>query len=310
MGESIFLELTKDFLFKTLWYRGDKDVRKYLERMVEYAIGHPIGEYNLGPNELGVLTYKQIAQKTDVLLVSSDKTYKINVEMNRIGKENSSKERIQTSDNKSDIYLGNYVANFYNDLKDTYITAINVEQVNFNAFYCPENKLISRLDFEFVDLNYMIVKNNIKSHLLYLPRLRDLCYNQKEEKYKDYALLMSTSYEEMERIAKGDKEREAVVAFVKRLGADKMFINEALKREYERVDAELAKKEAINEAVDKATKEALEQGIEQGIEQGEEKKQIELIKSMYANGASVEFISNCTKIPIKELKSILKIEDI
>ena len=127
-----------------------------------------------------------------------------------------------------------------------------------------------------------------------------------EEKYKDYALLMSTSYEEMEMLAQGNKEREAVVAFVKRLGVDKMFIDESIKREYERVDAELTKKEAVTQGFE----EGYGKGIEQGIEQGEEKKQIEIIKSMYENGASVEFISNCTKLPIKELKSILKIEDI
>ena len=74
MEESKFLELTKDMVFKTLWYRGNQDVRKYLERMVEYAIGHPIGEYNLGPNEIGILTYEQIANKADVVLVSKDKT--------------------------------------------------------------------------------------------------------------------------------------------------------------------------------------------------------------------------------------------
>ncbi len=100
----------------------------------------------------------------------------MNVEINHLDKERTSKERIKSSDNKSDVYLSNFVSNFYNDLESKkYKETIKVEQVNFNNYYCPENKLISKLDLEFVDLNHMIIKNSIKSHLLYLSRLKDLC---------------------------------------------------------------------------------------------------------------------------------------
>ena len=227
--------------------------------------------------------------------------------MNRLNKERTSKERIKTSDNKSDIYLSNFVANFYNDLEErTYKETIRVEQVNFNAYYCKENKLISRLDFEFVDLNYLIIKNGIKSHLLYLPRLRDLCYNQREEIYKDFALLLCNSYEEMEEVASGNKEREEVVRFIKSLGADNMFIDESIKREYERIDAEMAKEEEIAEAVKKATKKAKKQGLEQGIEQGEKKNKIEMIKALYSNGVSIDAIAKSAILSIDDVKQILK----
>lgn len=66
----------------------------------------------------------------------------------------------------------------------------------------------------------MIIKNSIKSHLLYLSRLKDLCQNQKKEIYKDFALLLCNSYEKMEELARGNKEREEVVKLVKSLGAD------------------------------------------------------------------------------------------
>lgn len=70
-----FLDLTLDLVFKSLWYRSNSDVRKYLERMVEYAIGHPIGEYTLGPNEKGILSYEQIANKVDRNFDNYDKKY-------------------------------------------------------------------------------------------------------------------------------------------------------------------------------------------------------------------------------------------
>ncbi len=55
--EPTFLNLTKDIVFKTMWYQGDKDFIKYLEKMVEYTLGHPIGKYTLGLNEQGILSY-------------------------------------------------------------------------------------------------------------------------------------------------------------------------------------------------------------------------------------------------------------
>ena len=123
-----------------------------------------------------------------------------------------------------------------------------------------------------------------------------------EEKYKDYALLMSTSYEEMEMLAQGNKEREAVVAFVKRLGVDKMFIDESIKREYERVDAELTKKEAVTQV--------FEEGYGKGIEQGKEENKIEMIKSMYTNKVSIKVIAKSAKISIKDVENILKFDNI
>ena len=48
--------------------------------------------------------------------------------MNRIDKERTSKERIKSGDNKSDVCLSNFVANFYNDLEEkAYKEKISVE---------------------------------------------------------------------------------------------------------------------------------------------------------------------------------------
>ncbi len=54
--------------------------------------------------------------------------------------------------------------------------------------------------------------------------------------------------------------------------------------------------------------EGIEQGIEKGIEQGEKNKQIEMIKALYKNGASLELISKSTNLSIDELRNILGLE--
>lgn len=50
--------IVSDEIFKKMWLRGDEDIRKYLERLIEYGIGHPIGEYTVKEfeNEIILIT--------------------------------------------------------------------------------------------------------------------------------------------------------------------------------------------------------------------------------------------------------------
>ena len=148
MKSNLPLDLTLDIVFKTLWYHGNKSVLKYLMRMLSYVLKENLEDYDLGPNEQGVLSYEQIANKVDILLVSKDKKSKINVEMNRLNKEKTSKKSIKMSENKSMIYLGNMIASYYNDLEDKYESDIDIKQVNLNTFYCPYDKIIEKPIYE------------------------------------------------------------------------------------------------------------------------------------------------------------------
>ena len=161
MKSNLPLDLTLDIVFKTLWYHGNSGVRKYLMRMLFYVIGENLEDYDLGPNEQGILTYEQIANKVDILLVSKDKRRKLNVEMNRLNKEKSSKKSIKMSENKSMIYLGNMMANYYNDLEDKYESDIDIKQVNLNTFYCPYGKAIERLKYVFCEVEKGITKSDV-----------------------------------------------------------------------------------------------------------------------------------------------------
>ena len=285
-----FLSPTSDIVFKTMWMRGDDEVRRYLERIVEYAIGHKLGEYTLGSNEAGLISISSIANKYDIVLVNNDSRFRYNVEMNSYGETENIIKKVY---NKNDVYLGHLVANFYKGIKKDkrYEKDIEIEQINLNCFYAPEGELIHRLDFEFVDLNHQITKKGVKSHQIYLPRIKELCYDNVSEEdkeiLKDLSMLVSESYEEMEQLAGTNRERKEVIKFLKDLSRDgeaMAFIDiEAFKKSIERTRLEDATKQATKEGHDKG----FEQGIKEGIEQGIEQNQKDIIKKIYSKNNSI-----------------------
>lgn len=312
-----FIDPTKDSVFKTLWIKGDKDIKAYLNRMIEYIIGRKLDSYHLGPNTTGVISYKSIANEVDILLVSFDNKTKINVEMNRLS-ERSSRQNKETVMNKSYIYLANYVNSFYNDLeeKSRYVEAIKVEQVNFNNFYCEENKLISELHFSFMDKNYEITKNGVKSHQIYLPRMKEMCYDEEEDIHNDFALLVCKSYEEMEIYIKGNKERQAVVKHLKKLGVDDEFMAVIDREEYNRIqqeitlnhEKELAIQKGLEEGKLKGRKEGIKEGRKEGIKEGRIKEKEDNIKSAYINGITdIDLLSKTFNISTSKVKEILNL---
>lgn len=236
------------------------------------------------------MTYKQIANKVDVLLISKDKTRKIDIEMNKVKEERSSLYNIKVIERKSDIYYGNMLANYYTDIKDKkYKIDIDAIQINFNCYYCPYDKKKEISVYVPYDVKDKRIKKGRKQYFVYLPRIRDLCYNLKDEERKDFALLLTKSYEEMDWLAKGNKEREAVVKLVKKLGKDDRFMEFT-----DRADFEKALRDV-----------AIEEAMKKGKREGENKKQAEMIKRMHENEASLEFIAKVTKTSIKKVKKIL-----
>ena len=51
---------------------------------------------------------------------------------------------------------------------------------------------------------------------------------------------------------------------------------------------------------------ALKEGEEQGIEKGMEKKEVEFVLNLHANGFQIEEISKLTKISFEKVKEIIK----
>lgn len=295
--KNMFQPLTRDIVFKTIWLRGDKDARSYLERMVEFALEHKLRAYHISANELGVANYDAIANKVDILLESDDRQEKVNIEMNRILNSNNTK-LIDKSDNKNGIYLAIIISCYYNDKDELYKDPIQVYQVNFNTFYFREDKSITKLSFKMVDRTYDIVREGVVMHDLYLPALRDLCYNgDTDDIYKDFAMMLCDSIDDMEELAKGDKSREAVVKFLRKLEGDEEFM--AL------IDREAYFDSLRKTEMEEAVKEGLAKGHAEGRAEGIAENILDNARTLYQNGASKDLILKSLDIEEAVLDQII-----
>lgn len=123
--------------------------------------------------------------------------------------------------------------------------------------------------------------------------MKDLCYTTNEDVYKDYAMLVCNSYEEMEELAGKDLGRRAFISMLKELGRDEKLMDSI--RRYE--DELILKQQEIEDS--KA----------EGIEQGKNIKEKELVISMHESGISIEKIQEITELTEEEIKSIIEGEN-
>lgn len=215
-------------MFKTLFLRSDDDLKEYFNRILSWALKRDVRGYVLGPKGSGIVSKDNIENKVDILLVKGNE--KIDIELNNA----SGEEAIKGIMNKSMVYLTYYVTIYYDEnKKEKYKKPIKVEQVKLNNFYSPDLYLVERLDFRFTDTTNKITMPGIEHHHIYLPRMKEICYSSDEvdEIYKDYAMLLCETYEEMEELAGCDAGRKSLVNLLKQLGRDEEVIGEARRRE-------------------------------------------------------------------------------
>lgn len=244
-------------------------------------VGYDISKHNLFSNELGLNNYKSVANKVDFLLVSEEQKDKINIELNR----NYSKYLVH----KNDSYIYKLAGEFYAGLENKYTEEINVKQINLNNFYNHDNKNIPMNYFIVHDPINNLVKEGIKIYDMYLPKIKEMCYNCNEELYKDLAMFEVNNYEEMAQLAKYNKEREAVMEDLKKLGSDTEFTDLYDHEEFERLKHKYELEDAHNEGRAEGLKEA----------------QKENINNMLEFGISKEDIASILKITLEEVEENL-----
>ena len=292
--EPRFISLTKDSVFKTLYLKKNKDVFKFYERVIEYISKLKLSDYELTMNELSLENYESIFNKLDILLISKDKKRKLNIEMNS--------QYSLASINKNNTYVMKIAGDFYAG-KKPYKEEINCAQININAYTNKTNPGIDISHSYFYDPINKIVRMNVDVYDVYLPVYKELCYNNQEDIYKDLAMFMCKSYEEMETLAKDNKERTKVMEELKKLGSDKNFVGYYDIEEYE--EALKEEKEEIGRAEGIAI--GLKKGIAQGIEQGIEQKEKEAAINLHLNGASDELIMKSLNITKEKLEEYLNV---
>ncbi len=285
-----FISLMRDFTFKTLWVKGSENSKKFLNRIISNLVGYDTNDFILGMNELGANSYKSLANRLDILLCSKDNYKKINVELNS--------EYKKVIVNKNDSYIYKLAGEFYSGMEnsDKYKMEIDVEQVNINGFLNRTKKSVAISHYVSRDLENDLIRKGIKFHDVYLPNIKEMCYDGCDEIYKDLAMFTAKSYEEMESLAKGNKERETIMKELKRLGSDEEFVDLYDHDEFDEI--------LLQSYKDDARAEGRAEGIAEGIEQGKLIQQIEIAKNLKAIGMSIEEIATSCNLSFEEVNNI------
>lgn len=289
MSTEIFISLTNDTLFKTLWLNGSNETKSYLNRIFSYLLNINIKDYYLETNELPEEQISSIHNRVDILLVSKDNKTKINIELNP--------QYNKYLRNRNESYLYRLAGDFYAGKRDIkYQDPIDVRQINLNNFISRDNKDIGIIEYIMSNHKYKLVLNSIKIIDIYLPVVINPCYNIDEEIKLDFKMFKAQSFKEMAEYAKGNKERMAVMRDIKDIIAE----NNRLIREYEEREYQKAVEEYNMEEAKKSGEQlGLKKGKEIGIKTGENN----LISKLLSSGMSKEEISRRLDIPINQINT-------
>ncbi len=270
-----FHPLTEDRVLKYLWLNGGPNTIKFINRVIKRIVGYDIRNFNLYYNE--IVADKVISQdnRLDFLLVSKDKSRKLNIEINRVDKRYWLKRNV--------FYLHKIAGNFYNRGDSFYAKDILIDQVNINAF---ADKEYNKLDIDEYSIQNKIGNRSLKNIRIiniYLPILSNICYNKNAEELLDYKMFTAQSFKEMKKYIQGNKERESVMKDLEK----RIIDNEDYETEAMRI--------AYRKAVEKSIR---EDGREEGIKEGIKEERTNIINKLLSSGMTKEELSKRLSMPI------------
>lgn len=264
--EIFFLSPSKDTVFKYLFKK--KEYRKWLEEIILDQTGINLDGYKLIDNEKNSGSkYKDY--RLDLLFEKDNDL--IVVEMN-------------TSNSKSNLYknysyLFRIAGNRYEKNEKTYNKHIT-RLIIINSYRSVEAPGIPVLFFYLQDRDNLVKRDMIESFEIYLPKVNKTEYNKIE---KRLLLFNAKSYDEMRSIT-DDFEDLKVIEELERLSMDDYF-----RYMYNGKEAD---------------ERLMNSRYEEGIEDGENKKQIEIAKSMLKDNVPIESISKYTNLSVEDINNL------
>ena len=277
-----FHPISYDLIFKSLWLNGGPNTKNFFYRLINRLVGYDVSDFTFYYNELPVSKYNVVFNRIDIILVSKDKSRRVNIELNRKYKKSLM--------NRNESYLYRIAGNFYNSKeKDSYEKPLLVDQVNLNCFESPDNKALHQSTFTMKDQKNNLDLKSIRIINVYLPTLSIKCYNEDEEAMLDYKMFMAQSFEEMAQYVKGNKERMSVLKTLEQLMAE----DENYMTDEERL--------AFAKAMEREVRiEEYKKGLKRGKREGR-KEAANIINKLLSSGMSKEELSKRLDIPIDKL---------
>ena len=136
----------------------------------------------------------------------------------------------------------------------------------------------------------------IKSYEIYIPKVNKKAYNKIE---KRLLLFGCNSYEEMRKIT-NDPEDLVIIEELEKLGMSEEFLFGYSHELAHKTMMEELKEESFEDGI----KQGFDNGVKQGIEQGVLEEKIEIAKAMLEEKISIDIISKCTGLSVKEINKL------
>ena len=280
-----FISLLNDTTFK--YMLKNERMRPWFNKLIYYVTGIDISEYKLIDQELNsgndIKDYR-----LDILLEKDNQL--INIEMNKYLNEYTLI--------KNHTYLYRLAGSGY--LSGDKFSKKYVTQINFNNSYCPENKDVGVLCYEFQNKEIDSKIEGIKDYEIYLESFRGICYNGDNEKEMMLSMFMGDDYDGLRKIASENKEAKEVIEELERLGIDDKwnawYDNSIIQKKIENSARSYGYDEGYDAGVLK--------GKEAGILEGKRSNSIEIAKNLINQNINIEDISKSTGLTIEEIENL------
>ena len=274
----IKVPLTWDCLIKNIFVKNQDILKLFLEATL--GLSEPINSIRFLRNELTKNNINEKAKTTDILLLVND--YLItDLEFGLDSFEYSKIRNINYAEklNLRALEVGD------NDKHSKY------QVVQLNIYNYPKSdKLLNDIIVNYGMISKKCYRSNPKIIVKNLAKYRELYYNgDRRKEVVILAFLTSITYGEMRNIlinALNEERLEELIEEVFKMTTDSLWVE---KWDYE-----------------KDHQRKLRLAKQDGLEQGKNEEKNNLIRGMFENNASIDFIAKVTKEPISKIKSIKK----
>lgn len=194
-----------------------------------------------------------------------------------------------------------YIFNRYSTnvkTKSSYKNMDNIIQINLTEKLDIKDRILKTYKLKEEETKEEFI-DNLTIYEYNLSKIKDMCYNGKEEKYKLLAALCCEE-KELERLCKGDKIMEKFEKEIKELNKDEEFANMMSQEE----EATILHNTLVSEAKEKGMQEGLQEGHKTGLQEGSNKKALEIAKRMLDMNLDIEMISKATSLSKEEINKL------
>ncbi len=195
--------------------------------------------------------------------------------------------------------------NHYENMKK--VISINLIIGNYRGI---NNDLVNKYTFKHQKSNKIIQENTIM-YLIRLDQIKKIRYVKGEKKFLTFLrIINSETIEEMEKYAKGDKNMEQVIEYMKEWNAKsnengfERYLKEK-EEEAKEKGLKIGRKEGKKEGKEEGIKEGKEVGIKEGKEAGKKEQKYEIIRKMQQENVGLDLIKRITGLTEKEITKII-----